>query len=105
MADTEQQRILITQATPGMVLAQAIFTQNRVPLCAPGTPLNDGLIHRLTMRGVKRIYVQGTPLPDRAHRPFDQQAAEARERFSRLEHNSLMFALRDCIIEQIARIT
>jgi hypothetical protein len=105
MADDDQQRILITQATPGMVLAQSVFTQNRVPLCGPGTELTDSLIHRLTMRGVKRIHVRGLPLPDRVHRPFEEQRLETQERFSRGQQPPMMHAIHDTIIDQIARIT
>ena len=104
MAKAEQQRILITQATTGMVLAQSVYTQNRVPLCGPGTGLNDELIHKLTMRGIKRVVVQGQPLPDRNQRPFEEQARECHDRFARMEHSQVMAAIRDCIIDQMARL-
>lgn len=100
----EQQRILITQARAGMVLSQPVFTPTRVPLCGAGTSLNDELIHRLTMRGVKRIHVRGCPLHSQNELPFEERMRLLEERFSRIEgYQPLMTGLMETIRAEMAK--
>jgi hypothetical protein len=58
----DEQRILLTQASEGMVLSRPVQLPNQMVLCPRGSTLDPALIHRLMARGIKRIYVRGNPL-------------------------------------------
>ncbi len=100
MAPTNEQRILITQATPGMVLAQPVILPNKVRLCARGTVLSEVLITRLMIRGLKRIYVQGSNLPGRNRVQFNESIEQLHERFSRTTQVPTMVSLK-IIVERV----
>lgn len=99
----DEQRILITQATPGMVLSQSVRSQGGVVLCGPGSALTEALIQRLTMRGVKRIFVQGRPLPSRSQAPLDQRIGDLRRRFSKVGHVPLMAIVERAIEAEVVK--
>ncbi len=100
MAPTNEQRILITQAIPGMVLAQPVILPNKVTLCARGTVLSEVLITRLMIRGLKRIYVQGRDLPGPNRARFNESIEQLHERFSRTTQIPTMVSLR-IIVERV----
>lgn len=56
------QRIALTQAKPGMVLAQAVCRQDGPILAGAGLPLSDGVIDRIRQAGVGSVWVEGNPL-------------------------------------------
>ncbi|MFW5830259.1 MAG: hypothetical protein ACOCXA_08355, partial [Planctomycetota bacterium] len=62
MNDMPRQRILITQAQPGMVLAERVTDNQHVALCGAGTRLTEELVHRLLMRGILQVTVLGRHL-------------------------------------------
>ena len=88
-----QQRILITQATPGMVLAEHVLLPGKVVLCARDAELSDALIARMMQRGIKRIHVRGTPLPVPEREPWSAVTARLHHRFSRVAHVPFMAEL------------
>ena len=88
-----QQRILITQANPGMVLAEHVLLPGKVVLCARDTELNEALIARIMQRGIKRIPVRGTPLPGPERESWSATTARLRHRFSRVAHVPFMAEL------------
>jgi hypothetical protein len=71
---TDDQRILLTQSKPGMVLSRAVVSPSHITLCSGGTELTLDLIDRLSSRGVKRLWVAGHPVPP--PRPEDFLAFE-----------------------------
>ncbi len=101
MEHDSEQRILITQAAPGMVLSRPVSLANGARLCGVGTQLSDDLIQRLTIRGIKRIFVRGQPVPSRSAQPFEQRLAALRQRFSRVRQRHLMAQLERAIEKQM----
>ena len=99
----DEQRILLTQAAPGMVLSQPVVLPNKVTLCARGLELSDVIITRLMTRGIKRVHVLGHPLPHPNHEAFDESLAKLHERFSRVRHVPLMVSLEQIVEKAIVR--
>jgi hypothetical protein len=93
MADPREQRILLTQATAGMVLSRPVVLPNKVVLCARGMALSDIMIVRLMSRGIKRIHVEGNQLPGQGQEAFEESMRKLHERFSRVRHVPLMVSL------------
>lgn len=103
MPPEDEQRILLTQAAPGMVLARAVTLPNRLVLCPRGAELAEGLISKLMNLGIKRVWVRGRPLPDHGHEGFAQRLSGLRQRFARVRHIPLMAAIEQAIEKQIVR--
>jgi hypothetical protein len=100
MSSTQEQRILITQATAGMELSQPVYLPNKVALCARGTVLTDALITRLMIRGIKRIYIKGQNLPGPNRAQFNESIQQLRVRFSRVQQFHTMTSLQT-IVERV----
>jgi hypothetical protein len=100
MPQNSEQRILITQASDGMVLARPVILPNKVALCARGTILSETLITRLMIRGIKRIYVQGRDLPGLNRDGFNKSIEQLHERFSRARQFPTMASL-EIIVERV----
>lgn len=98
----DMQRILITQAEPGMVLAKSVSLPGQANLCGPGTPLTEALIHRLTIRGIKRIFVQGHPIPGRGDLPVEERLEQLKERFDRVRGNPVMDAVERSLAHEMS---
>jgi len=105
MADSndEEQRILLTQAAPGMVLSRPVAMPNRVNLCPAGTTLSDSLITKLMNRGIKRIHVRGRPLPAPSLLGFAERLRQLRERFSRCRGQPGMGVIESMIEKEVVR--
>ncbi|MDA3959433.1 MAG: hypothetical protein PF961_01490 [Planctomycetota bacterium] len=101
MPDRDEQKILITQAAAGMQLSRPVVTLGKVVLCGAGTKLSEHLIQRLTLRGIKRIFVQGHPVPARSQEPLDARIRALRQRFSRVGHIPLMGRIERAIEERM----
>ena len=99
----EEQRILLTQATVGMVLSRPVHLPNRVVLCPRGTALTPILIPKLMNLGIKRIWVSGQPLPALEQDGFSQRLGRLRHGFARVRHIPLMAAIEHAIEKQIVR--
>ena len=98
MPPAGEQRILVTQATPGMILAKPVIMPNRVALCSAGMELSASVINHLLVRGIKRIYVRGQPLPARGEDEFEVMMRKLRHRFSRSRQVPLMSSI-ELIVE------
>jgi hypothetical protein len=98
-----EQRILITQAMPNMVLARAVQLPNKISLCKPGQILSDQLILKLMNRGIKRIYVQGQPLPAHSQDDYEERIRQLRKRFSRVRHQIIMLSLERLVENEMVR--
>ncbi|MDR0239793.1 MAG: hypothetical protein LBI88_06135 [Deltaproteobacteria bacterium] len=57
------QKISLDQASAGMVLAIDVMTPDGRVLASEGTPLDDAMLRRLALAGVKKLVVQGKPVP------------------------------------------
>jgi hypothetical protein len=99
----DEQRILLTQATPGMVLSQPVVLPNRVTLCARGMELTEATITRLMSRGIKRVHVVGRPLPSPNRDAFGESMGKLRERFSRVRHVPVMVSLEQIVEKALVR--
>ncbi len=98
-------RILITQAQPGMVLAQPVTDSKGVALCNTGTRLDEELIHRLLMRAILHVWVLGQSQQG-INNKDEQRLQQLDERFSRIQgHEPLMNAIRDLVRDKLSRRT
>lgn len=99
----EEQRILLTQAAPGMVLSRPVTLPNKVTLCGRGLVLHDSLIHKLMGLGIKRIHVKGRPLPAVNKEGFGERLQRLRRSFSRVRHIHHMQLLEAAIEKRVVR--
>ena len=93
----DQQRILLTQASSGMELAEAVISTKEAILCGKGMILNDQLILRLMMLGIKRVTIKGKLAKERRIPSLHEQKIMLVERFSRCRSTGLMNAIRDAV--------
>ena len=77
------------------------FSGFAVVLCGPGVALDDELITRLMLRGIKRIDVEGTPLPPPPRGSGGETIAILQRRFSRTEPTDFMQNLQRMVAEII----
>lgn len=85
------QKVPITLASPGMVLAKPVMGDKGLPLCAEGTALTEKLIDRLRAMNVPSVTVRGRPLESGAPvKTADQRVREIEERFARVKGDPLM---------------
>lgn len=96
------QRITLSQAKPGMVLAEPASSEQGTTVCGPGTELTETLITRLGRFGVSRITVEGHPVPKKGEdKSLTQLTKELDVRFSRVQDNPLMMELKAVFREQL----
>lgn len=100
---SDEQRILLTQAAAGMVLSRPVALPSKVMLCSRGTALNDATIARLMARGLKRVWVQGHPLPSPALENYADVTRRLQERFSRVQHSATMIGLQRAVERVLVR--
>lgn len=103
MASADEQRILVTQALPGMVLSKPVVMPNRVVLCSAGMELSATVINHLLVRGIKRIYVKGCPLPNHGPDDFEVMIRKLHERFARVQNNPLMVSIEQMVENALVR--
>ena len=97
------QRILVTQAAPGMVIARPVVQADRMVLVGEGAVLSEVMITQMLKRGIKRIVVRGQPVARTASGSFDARMAALDARFARVMHIPLMSALRDIVATNLAK--
>ncbi len=98
-----EQRILLSQAQAGWKLSRTVETKDRVRLCPAGTELSDLLIKRLAERGIKRIYIEGNPLPGPSVEEWEQVTKRLRLRFSRGRAIPFLAAMEKIVETALAR--
>ena len=74
------QKISLSQAKAGMVLAIDVMTADGKVLASAHSPLDDTILRRLDLAGVRKFVVQGKPVPG-ANMGYDALA-----RMKRLDH-------------------
>jgi hypothetical protein len=100
------QNIPITQAAPGMVLAQDIKNSDdpsSMTICGKGVKLTEALISRLTQMGVQSVRVEGHPLKVEGEATLEEMLAELEKRFIRVEGDDLMKKVKEIYRKQIFR--
>ncbi len=97
------QRILVTQAAPGMVIARPVVQPDRMVLVGEGAVLSETMITQMLKRGIKRVVVRGQPVPRTDSGDFNTRMAALDSRFSRVGGDPLMAALRDVVASNLAR--
>lgn len=97
------QRILVTQAAPGMVVARPVTLADRMVLVGEGAVLSETMITQMLKRGIKRIVVRGQPVSRSASGDYDTRIAALDQRFSRVGKDPLMAALRDVVASNMAK--
>ena len=100
-----EQRILVTQALPGMVIARPVLLPDRMVLVGEGAELNDVMIGQLMTRGIKRIVVKGQPVGGPQTMDWEARMRQLDERFERNHRQPFMGALRDVVARVLARRT
>ena len=92
------QKILLSQAKAGMILADDVMTVNGKVLASAGSPLDDASLHRLELAGVAKLVVTGKPVPG-ANMGYDAHARAKRvtHLFRNHENDSFMMTLRDML--------
>ena len=98
-----EQRILVTQASPGMVIARPVLLPDRMVLVGEGAVLTDAMIGQLMTRGIKRIVVQGQPIANLSKAEWETRIQKLDERFERVRHLPFMAALRDVAARVMAK--
>lgn len=101
--ESREQRILVTQASPGLVLARPVTLPDRMVLVGSGVTLTETMIGQLMSRGIKRVVVRGHPIPGPAATEWGERVRLLDERFERARTIPLMAALRDIVARSMAR--
>lgn len=97
-----EQRILVTQAAPGMILARPVQLPDRMVLVGEGVTISEQLIGQLMNRGIKRIVVRGSPIPSPRKEDWATRVRQLDLRFSRIHRYPFMTALRDVVARVLA---
>ena len=92
------QKIPLTKAAPGMVLAKAVQRENGVVLMGEGTELTEQLLKKLAELDIKKIAVKGRPLGSGGDdKTLAQLYAELDERFSTASSDRLSVQITELI--------
>lgn len=96
------QRITLTQAKPGMILAEPASGEQGTTVCGIGTELTGTLISRLENFGVTRLTVEGHPVQKKGDdKTLPELLGELDTRFSHVEDQPLTMELKAAFREQI----
>lgn len=99
----DEQRILVIQAAPGLVLSRAVALPNKVVLCPLGATLTYELIHILIARGIKFLFVKGTPFAAGMQVGFTLRRERLHHSFSRVREFPHMALMERLIERQIVQ--
>jgi hypothetical protein len=98
------QKIPLSKAQPGMVLAKPVARDTGVVLMGEGTELNDALIEKLHDLDIQKIVVKGRPLETGGdEKSVEQLCEEIEERFSTVSSDRLCSQIKDLIIQDMKR--
>jgi hypothetical protein len=92
------QRIPISLAKPGMVLAKDLVRPENPTgpaICGKGMELTESLVERLRNMGIQSITVQGHPIWMEGDKTLEDLLRELDHRFSRVSHDPLTRSLKD----------
>ncbi len=98
------QRIPVSKAREGMVLAKPVARDNGVVLMGEGTELDERLIEKLVDLDIQKIAVKGKPLGTLGDdKPLEQLLSELDERFSTNADDRMCMQIKDCIKQDCIR--
>ncbi len=99
-----EQRILISQARPGMVLSRPVISRDGVKLLDRDGVLSKHTIQQMALRCIKRIWIRGTEVEQAAEEENPHQLlADLDRRFERVEHLPVMSMLKTTIHDELVR--
>ncbi len=93
------QRIPVTLAEPGMVLAKEAVTPEGQVLCGPGTNLTQEIIARLSKQEVLTLTVEGHPVQMPGEKGLAERLKDLDHRFSKVKADPVLRALKTLIGE------
>ena len=99
VATDTAQEILLDDAIPGMILAEAVLDRSGARLISPGVELTEKSIHALRQRGVLRVHVV-VSLNEQAR---SKQTEESLQRLDVLFKNSVDSKPNRLLLESLRR--
>jgi len=100
------QKIPITLAAPGMVLAKDVKNSDdpsSMTLCGKGVTLTESLIGRLRQKDIQSVTVEGHPVHEEGEATLEEMLAALDLRFSRVADDELMKKIKALYRDQIQR--
>jgi hypothetical protein len=100
------QRIPISLAMPGMVLAKELVRPENPTgpaICAKGLELTESLLERLRNMGIQSITVQGHPVWMEGDKTLEELLIELDRRFCRVANDPLTAVLKKIYREYLTR--
>ena len=94
------QKISLSQAKVGMVLASDVMTADGKVLASAGSSVDDAMLRRLDLAGIAKFVVRGKPVPG-ADMGYDARARAQRVQhlFRTHQNNSFMMALQELLLQ------
>ena len=94
------QKISLSQAKAGMVLASDVLTADGKALASAGSPVDDAMLRRLDLAGVTKFVVRGKPVPG-ADMGYDARARAQRIQhlFRAHQNDAFMMALEELLLQ------
>ncbi len=93
------QRIPLSLAQPGMVVAREVAGKDGKVLCGAGIELTGDLIQRLSRTGISSVVVEGHPVSLPGEKGLKERLRELDARFSRVKEDPVLRALMKLIAE------
>lgn len=96
------QKISLSQAKHGMVLAEPVLSDSGITLVEAGEEVTEPLLSVLKQKGIKKIVVEGHSVTvDPSSKPPEELEKELVERFSNVESDPVMMKMKDLFIAKI----
>jgi len=94
------QKISLSQAVAGMVLASDVTMADGNVLASAGSPVDDAMLRRLELAGVAKLVVRGKPVPG-ADMGYDAHARAQRVKhlFRAHQNDTFMVALGELLFQ------
>ncbi|AEH44403.1 hypothetical protein Thein_0521 [Thermodesulfatator indicus DSM 15286] len=96
-----KQKIPLSYAKPGMVLAEEVADDKGRVLCGPETELSQGLIEKFSSMGIKFVTVKGHPVDLPWEKPLEEELKELEERFGKVVDDKRLMALKALIADYL----
>ncbi|MBA2849097.1 hypothetical protein G4V39_11035 [Thermosulfuriphilus ammonigenes] len=93
------QKIPISLAREGMILAKEVTDSAGRVLCGPGTELSQRLLDRLANMGVQFVVVEGHPVAMPGEKSLEERLAELERRFEKVAGDPVLAMLKEVIQE------
>ena len=91
------QRIPISFARPGMIVAAEVCDEQGRTLCGPGTELSGELLEKFSKLGVKFITVEGHPVDFPWEKPLEKDLLLLEARFAKVAGDKRLLMLKEVI--------